>query len=119
MNARRIGKWVVLIVLGAAAAVAQGLAVFWYMEPHGLFLGRAGLQCTAIPLLVEVVLLVVTMKNLDQLHASAISNPHSLFGQSLRDDTGKPAASPPPTRSAWDGQFEDPAKAADKMASGR
>ena len=117
MSALRVAKWGLLGALGALLAVGQGLAVFWYMEPSGPFLGRAGVQCTGIPLLVELVLLVVTIKNLDTVHANAISNPHSLIGQSLRPDARQSAAPPPQaTRTAWDGSWEDPNHAADKMS---
>jgi hypothetical protein len=116
MGVLRVAKWGLWVVLGTLGAVGQGLAVFWYMEPHGPFIGRAGLQCTGIPLLIELVLLVVTLKNFDQIHASAVSNPHSLIGQSLRNDAHQSAAAPPPTRTAWDGEWEDANHAADKMS---
>jgi len=97
MGRMRVAKWGLLAVLGGLGAVAQGRAIFWYMEPSGPFLGRAGLQCIGIPLLFELVLLVVFLKNLDQIHAGAVSNPHSLLGQSVRNDSRQSAASPPPS----------------------
>lgn len=116
MSVRRAGKLGLWFVLGALGALTQGFAVFWYFEPYGPFLGRGGLECTVIPLVIEVVVLVLSLKNLDHLHASAISNPHSLLGHSLRNDAARP---PPPARSAWDGQWEDPTQAADKMGPER
>ena len=84
----------------------------------GSFLSVTGLECVAIPAGVELVLLVVTLKNLDELHSRSVSNPHSLLGQALRNDAGRPPA-PPPTREAWKGGFEDMDDASDKMSKGR
>ncbi len=107
-----------LIVLGLAAAALQGVAVFWFGGYGGSFLSVTGLGCVTIPLGVELVLLVVILKNLDELHSRTVSNPHSLLGQALRSDAKTPPA-PPPTREAWKGGFEDMDGASDKMAKDR
>ena len=106
------------ILLGAVVAVLQGLAVFAFEGFGGSFLSVTGLKCIAIPAGVELVLLVVILKNFDELHSRSVSNPHSLLGQALRNDAGR-APAPPPTREAWKGGFEHMDDASDKMSKGR
>jgi len=116
MSVPRAVKFGLAIILASVAALFQGWAVFWIADYGGPFASRTGLACVGVPLLVELVVFIVAMRNLDQLHANAVANPHSLLGQSLRRDT--PPA-PPPSRAAWDGGWEDPGKATDKMGSDR
>ncbi len=106
-----------IIALGAVAAVLQGLAVFAWLGKAGSFLSPTGLGCIAAPLVVELVLAVVVLKNMHELHTHAVSNPHSRLGQALRDDAKAPPV-PPPTREAWKGGFEDMDHASDKMSKG-
>lgn len=111
-------KWTVWAALGVAAAALQGLAVFRFREFPGPFLSLTGLECAAVPLIVELVLAVVVIKNLDELHARSVANPHSLLGQALRQDGANPPP-PPAARDAWTGGFEDMNDASDKMRKGR
>ncbi len=95
--------WIPLAGVGAVAvALLQGLGVFAVWGFGGSFLSATGAECVAIPVGIEAVLLVVILKNLDELHARSVSNPHSLLGQALRHDANTPPA-PPPTREAWKG----------------
>ena len=113
------GLWIALaVVAGLAVAVLQGLGVFVFEGFAGSFLSVAGFKCVAIPLGVELALAVVILKNFDELHSIKASNPHSLIGQSLRNDAAR-APAPPPTREAWKGGFEDMDDASDKMSKGR
>jgi hypothetical protein len=106
------------IVAGIAAAILQGWLVFLWQEFPGPFLSLTGFKCVAVPLFVEAVVAVVAFGRYDELHARAISNPHSLLGQALRDDAGRPP-DPPPTREAWNGGFAPMDEASDKMSKGR
>jgi hypothetical protein len=120
-NGRVVKKWLWIpfaVVAGVAVAVLQGLAVFAFEGFDGSFLSVTGAECVAIPAAVELVLLVVILKNFDELHSRSVSNPHSLLGQGLRNDAGR-APAPPPTRDAWKGGFEDMDDASDKMSKGR
>lgn len=107
-----------MTVLGLAAAVAQGLVVFWWLGKGGSYLSLSGLGCTLAPPGVELVLALVVLKNMHELHTNAVSNPHSLLGQALRRDANTPPV-PPPARDAWKGGFEDMDRASDKMAKDR
>ncbi len=107
-----------MIALGLVAAVLQGLVVFWMFAKAGSFLSLAGLESTLAPAGVELVLAVVVLKNMHELHTHAVSNPHSVLGQALRHDANTPPT-PPPTREAWKGGFEDMDRASDKMAKDR
>ncbi len=118
---RRIAArlWIPLAgVAAVAVALLQGFGVFAVWGFGGSFLSLTGAKCVGIPLVIEAVLLVVILKNLDELHARSVSNPHSLLGQALRHDANTPPA-PPPTREAWKGGFEDMDRASDKMAKDR
>ncbi|MGO9047824.1 MAG: hypothetical protein ACLQFW_13220 [Xanthobacteraceae bacterium] len=111
--------WIPLAVVAAVAvALLQGFGVFTFEGFGGSFLSFTGAKCVAIPLGIEAVLLVVILKNLDELHARSVSNPHSPLGQALRNDANAPPA-PPPTREAWKGGFEDMDRASDKMSKDR
>jgi hypothetical protein len=111
--------WIPLAVLaGVAVALLQGLAVFAFEGFAGSFLSLTGAECVAGALGVELVLLVVILKSLDDVHSRTVSNPHSLLGQALRNETKTPPA-PPPTRDAWNGGFSDIDNASDKMSKGR
>ncbi len=81
---RRVWEWKLWITLALIAVPLQGWLAYLYVELRGDFLGIAGLKCTVGALAFDLVLLVVTLKNFDQVHASAMANPHSLLGQSLR-----------------------------------
>ncbi len=77
--------WIPLAgVAAVAVALLQGLGVFAVWGFAGSFLSATGAECVAVPLGIELVLLVVILKNLDELHARSVSNPHSLLGQALR-----------------------------------
>jgi hypothetical protein len=115
MAAIKICGW---IALGLVVVVLQGLAVFWYRGYGGSFWSQTGLECAAIPAIAEIVLLVVVLRNLDELHARSMSNPHSIIGEALRRDAHRSPA-PPPTRKAWDGGFEDMDDASSKMGKDR
>ena len=99
----------------ASPSLLQGLVVFAFEGFAGSFLSVTGAECVAVPVGVELVLLVVILKNLDEVHSRTISNPHSVLGQALRNETKTPPA-PPPTRDAWNGGFEDMDSASDKMS---
>jgi len=116
-----VTKWLwipLAVVAGLAVALLQGFAIFAVEGFYGSFLSITGAKCVAIPLGVELVLLVVILKNFDELHSVKASNPHSLLGQALRNDGAHPPA-PPPTREAWKGGFEDMDDASEKMSKGR
>ncbi len=111
--------WIPLVVIAAVVvALLQGLAVFTVWGFGGSFLSLTGAKCVGIPLVVEVVLAVVVLKNMHELHTHAVSNPHSVLGQALRHDANTPPT-PPPTREAWKGGFEDMDRASDKMSKDR
>ena len=114
----RVVKLCVLVVLGLVAASLQGYAAFWYLDYPGSFFSRAGLGCTAVVAVAEVFLLAMIIFKVDELQSGMVANPHSRLGRSLRGNAGHPPP-PPETRAAWDGEWEDPSKAADKMRSDR
>jgi hypothetical protein len=99
---------------GLVAALLQGLVVFAWWGNGRSFLSFTGLGCILVPLGVEVVVAIIAIKNLDELHAQTVTNPHSLFGTGLPKDATPPA--PPLTRKAWDGGFEPPDSASDSMS---
>ena len=94
MNVSRIAKVLGWIVLALTALAVQGYAVFWFGGYPGAYLSRIGLECTAVPVFIELVLFVVTMMHLDRLHAGAVANPHSLLGQALRQGDVPPPPLP-------------------------
>ena len=123
----QVGKWLrdnkrlwipIAVLAGVAFALLQGVAIFAFEGFAGSFLSGTGAECVAVPIGIELVLLVVILKNLDEVHSRAISNPHSVLGQQLRNKTKTPPA-PPPTRDAWNGGFTDIDSAGDKMSKGR
>jgi stage V sporulation protein SpoVS len=109
------------VVIGIALAGVwvplQGYLVFLWFG-RGQFLSQHGIECTVIPAFVELVILVTSAMHHERLKTSYIANPHSQLGASLRNDAPRPHV-PPPTRTAWDGEWEDPSKASDKMRPGR
>jgi hypothetical protein len=105
-------------VLALGAAVLQGYVVFWYFDLGVSFLSRPGLGCIVGVVLVEAVVAALTILKADEMHGSLTSNPHSPLGQSLRSK-GTPRPAPPAARSAWDGDWERPSEASDKMGSER
>ena len=104
--------------VGLVGALLQGLAVFTWRGYGGSFVSLTGLGCVLVPLGVELVVAVLAIRNVDALHADTVTNPHSLIGKGLRNDSARPPA-PPPTREAWKGGFEDMDSASDKMAKDR
>lgn len=103
---------------GLVAALLQGVAVFAWRGYGGSFVSLTGLGCALVPLGLEGVVALLAVQYLDHLHAQTVTNPHSLLGQALRKDSGRPPA-PPPTREAWKGDFEDMDDVSDKMSKGR
>lgn len=114
-------RWRLIAVAVLVFAPLQGWLAYLYVQPKGPFLGVAGVKCTLGAMAVDLVLLVVTMRNLDQLHAVTTSNPHSLIGQGLRarDDAAPAPPAKATTQDAWNGRWEDPDRAADRMRGGR
>lgn len=106
------------IALGLAVAMLQGAAVFWYRGYGDSFWSQTGLECVVIPAVAEIVLVVLVFRNLDELYARSISNPHSGIGEALRHNSHRPPA-PPPARKAWDGAYEDMDDASAKMSKDR
>lgn len=104
-------RWIALAV---AALPLQGFLVF-SLWGKGNFLSPSGAKFTLGCLAVDLVIGVVAAMHYERLHSGAVANPHSLIGQTLRRDAVQPPA-PPPTREAWDGGWEDPDKASDKMS---
>jgi len=102
-----------LAVLVAAAIVFQGFVVF-SVRGNGTFASQTGLECTVVPAFIEFVVFVVAAMQYERIHTGAVSNPHSLIGKTLRRDAGH-APEPPKAREAWDGEWEDPRRAAEKM----
>jgi hypothetical protein len=115
MTGLRTAKILLWTVVGTAAAVGQGYAIFLFQNYDGSFVTALGAKCILFPALIEVVIGVITLRNVDQLHANAVANPHSLLGEALRKGSDPPP-SPPAARDAWDGQWEAPDRTADKMA---
>ena len=112
---QRILKLCGLGVVGALLAGLQGYVAFWYLDYEGSFFSRIGLECSAVVAVAEIFLVAMVIAKVDELHSGMISNPHSRLGRSLRGDTEQ--APPPPSRSAWDGGWEEPGEATDKMKS--
>jgi hypothetical protein len=109
-------KYLGLAVLVVAAIPTQGFIVFSFLG-QGSFFGRSGLVCTVSPIFVELVVLVVAAMHFERIHSSSVANPHSLIGQALRKETTDPRQ--PSVRAAWDGGWEQPADAAEKMRADR
>ncbi len=110
-------KWWVLGALGVLWIPIQGYLVFLWFG-HGQFLSQSGIECTVIPVFVELVVAVTSAMHFDRIHSGAVANPHSPIGQKLLNGSGRPPA-PPPTRAAWDGEWEDPVKAGERMRKDR
>lgn len=98
----RVFGWIALALI---AIPLQGFAVFWFRETSGSFFSQTGLECTLVPVVVELVAAIATAVHYDRIHSTAVPNPHSLIGKTLRDDCQQPP-SPTPARAAWDGKWD-------------
>ena len=115
VSALRAGKFLLWATLGTGFILGQGYAIFLFQNYSTSFASLSGLKCVVFPLLIEAVISVITLRNVDQLHANAVANPHSLLGNALRKGS-HPPPSPPAAREAWDGHWEDTDQAADRMS---
>lgn len=114
----RIGKQIGLAFVAVIAATAQGRLLFGFLGYAGDFVSLKGLGCSVAVALIEAVIVALAIIKADEMHSGMAANPHSRLGQSLRTGTGQPLAAPP-TRAAWDGGWESPSTAADKMKADR
>jgi hypothetical protein len=115
VSALRATKFLLWATLGTGFILGQGYLIFLFQSYDTPFASLNGLRCVVVPLLIEAVIGVVTLRNVDQLHANAVANPHSLLGEALRKGN-PPPPSPPAAREAWDGHWEDRDQAADRMS---
>ena len=89
-------KWWVLGALGVLWIPIQGYLVFLWFG-HGQFLSQSGIECTVIPVFVELVVAVTSAMHFDRIHSGAVANPHSPIGQKLLNGSRSapcPAANP-------------------------
>jgi hypothetical protein len=113
-----LSKIIVGILLGLAAAVLQGWAVFLWQQFPGPFLSLTGFKCVVVPLFIEGVVGVVTLIKINELYLHASTNPRGPLSRALLGSNGQ-RAEPPPTREAWKGGFEPMDDVSDKMSKDR
>ena len=97
------------VALALVAIPLQGFVVFWLRQTGGSFFSQAGLECTVVPVFIEVVVGIATAIHYERIHSGAVANPHSLIGKTLSNNSPQPPP-PPPAQKAWGGTFEDPHK---------